>query len=348
MANNHDKHPTQKIFADRWYRFNRYEIAEGYIRPAKDATIESYEPWKAFRAPAGKEGIKQPYEPLLQLAKKIDLDYSTIRLQGEAEDHVLDWCSQYGLLGLLLHRVETVILPAQERFPGSNIRASGPLPISTTFVRTNSGWATGWVLPQTSSSAKPGVYLRRELGSFDIRFERLSETWGLYFPAVPVDKRDSHQYATPFTPEFWRQYAEPVSSFVGAAKMFREAVDNLRRMSTRSGLSQNEMRAALGGDAMINGLAAPVRPMLYQAPRGYGLGWACHSLLAAFSMMVMLDLSRARLLECKNPTCRSLFVSKAAAGKYCNPTCRGTVQMRKYRRRQKRAQKPRGRVLLTR
>jgi predicted RNA-binding Zn ribbon-like protein len=181
-----------------------------------------------------------------------------------------------------------------------------------------------------------------------MNFERLSETWGLYFPAVPADERENHQYPIPFTPEFWQQYAEPVSSFVGAAKIFREAVDNLRRLSTRSKLSQNEVRAAVSGDAVISGLAAPVRPMLYQVRRGYGLGWACHSLLAAFSMMVMLDLSSARLLECKNPTCRSLFVSKAAAGKYCNPTCRGTVQMRKYRRRQKRAQKPRRRGLLTR
>src|SRR5690242_15503915 len=69
MANNHDKHPTQKIFSDKWYRFNRYEITGGYIRPAPAAKLELYEPWKLFRAPTGKEGIKQPYEPLLQLAK---------------------------------------------------------------------------------------------------------------------------------------------------------------------------------------------------------------------------------------------------------------------------------------
>jgi hypothetical protein len=31
----------------------------------------------------------------------------------------------------------------RERIPGSSIRASGPLPISTTVVRTNSGWPAG-------------------------------------------------------------------------------------------------------------------------------------------------------------------------------------------------------------
>lgn len=143
----------------------------------------------------------------------------------------------------------------------------------------------------------------------------------------------------PFTLDFWRQYGEPVIDFFAAAKMFLKAVDILTNLRTRPRLSQDQIKEGRNSINVLNGLALPVRPMLYRGEKGYEMSWACHSLLAAFSMMVIRDLSSARLLECANPTCRRFFVTKAAEAKYCNPTCRGTVQVRKYRRKKKRALK---------
>src|ERR1039457_6984167 len=152
-----------KIFADRWYRFDRYEIKGGYICPAPNAKLEPYEPWRNFRSLSGKEAIKQPYEPLLHLAQEIDLDYSAHwpgKLLRGGEEKVVEWCSQYGLLGTLLHRVETIILPAEPRVLPF-VKAPGqPRPVSTTFTRTNSGWGVGWIAPSGGSDMRPGVFLR--------------------------------------------------------------------------------------------------------------------------------------------------------------------------------------------
>ena len=121
--------------------------------------------------------------------------------------------------------------------------------------------------------------------------------------------------------------------------MFREAVDNLRLLGSRSRLSQEQAQAKLRAERVIHALSVPVRPMLYRTGPGYGLGWACHSLLGSFAMMAMLDLSGARQLECASPTCRNLFVSKAVKARYCTTVCRRTEQMRKYRARQERAKR---------
>jgi len=121
--------------------------------------------------------------------------------------------------------------------------------------------------------------------------------------------------------------------------MFREAVDDLRNLGSRSRLSQDQTQAAFRAERVIHALSEPVRPMLYRTGAGYGLGWACHSLLGTFAMMAMLDLSGARLIECANPSCRDLFVSKAVKAKYCTTNCRGTEQVRKYRNRKQRTKR---------
>jgi hypothetical protein len=238
---------------------------------------------------------------------------------------------------LLLHRVETVILPAEQKTLVIG-RPLGTIPFNKKYSRTNSGWSIDPV-PALPSVGDPGAYLRSQLGAFDVTFEKLSGTWGSYFPGVPPEQKDTYQYPPPFTPDFWRQYAEGVINFYVAVRDFYQAVETLTRLRDRKRLSDKDLSAGLKSMDVINGLAVPVRPMLYRGAKRFEMGWACHSLLGAFAMMVIRDLSRARLLECANPACQSFFVSKVGEAKYCSPTCRGTVQMRKYRRRRDRAQK---------
>jgi hypothetical protein len=331
---------------DRWLRFNRYEIKGSYIRPAPDSRLIEYEPWEDFQKPQGKESLKQPYLSLLELAPLLQFDFSerrSMRLEAPGEERLLEWCSQYGLLGILLHRVETVTFPAETRFP-RGLSGNVPVPVATRLERTNTGWRTLDIFPFLHPP-KPGAYLRRKLGEYEITFESLSESWAHYFPGVSADDRDSYQYPPVFGPEFWRQYAEPVSEFVGGVKMFRKAVDALRNLGSRSRPSPEKMQELLRAEHVIHALSEPVRPMLYRTGSGYGLGWACHSLLGTFAMMAMLDLSGARLIECANPSCRSLFVSKAVKALYCTTSCRGTEQVRKYRNRKERARRLFGRGL---
>src|ERR1051325_5303729 len=119
-------------FADVWYRFDHYEIAGDYIRPAPGATLSRYDPWQTFRNPAGKEGVRQPYHSLLQLPTFDDLEQPGLRLENADQARILEWCSQFGLLGMLLHRVEVVVLPAEG---GSSRLLYGSPSMTKRFVR---------------------------------------------------------------------------------------------------------------------------------------------------------------------------------------------------------------------
>ena len=96
-----------KPLAGQWWKFTRYELKDGYIRPAPDATLSAYDPWS--EPPPGADTA---YASLANLVPR-ERDASD---NGTVSPHtaaaVLAWCQQYGLLGVLPQRVEKVVLEA--------------------------------------------------------------------------------------------------------------------------------------------------------------------------------------------------------------------------------------------
>jgi hypothetical protein len=318
-----------------WFRFDRYELREGCIKPAVGATLERYRPFEQYGAPTGKTSKRQSYHALLELIRPLDSEalanprFSLYKWVEENELQVLTWCSENGLLGVLPHRTEMVILAEETRSaeflpPGMQLHAC------TRYLRTARGWLpvedVGFLPNQ---SPEPGAILRK-LSGYDLSFEPLSATWGRFFPAIPADKRDLFQYPAPFSDEFCHQYAEPLDEFVNAARKLSEAVEALRGLGGPKTKLRNEAQAKRGEDIM-NALTAPVRQMLYHERGAYKIGWISPSLLSSFAVMAELDFSQSRTLICRNVSCRKFFVSKAPRARYCSPTCRATVQMRRYR-----------------
>ena len=44
----------------QWYRFDRYEVRDGYIRPVPGAGGGEYDPWASFRARHRREEVECP------------------------------------------------------------------------------------------------------------------------------------------------------------------------------------------------------------------------------------------------------------------------------------------------
>ena len=86
---------------DRWVRFDRYEIADGRIRVCRGAIPEFYSPRSEHeKLRNGANRLKSEpsaYERLLDIAQKIQSSTP----DSAAETLILDWCSEFGLLGLL-------------------------------------------------------------------------------------------------------------------------------------------------------------------------------------------------------------------------------------------------------
>ncbi len=132
-----------------WWRFDRYEIRDGYIRPSAKAELESYRPWERYRAAADdpRGQCVRPYQELFQLVSDYQAQFDLrpgqpalqggdqiaanlnarpdpLQLEPEMEAKVTAWCARHGLLGLLPHRTQSIELaPRWEGLCGSEVDA---------------------------------------------------------------------------------------------------------------------------------------------------------------------------------------------------------------------------------
>lgn len=309
-----------QLFGDYWWRFSRYEILDGYIRPAKGASLERYRPWLEYDALKGKGSVPRPYSGLVELSREFDEHSSGWELTDKEESLILDWCNTHGLLGVLLHQVEMVLMRDRESELGWR-----------RYTRTARGWTREETnLRRTEHPRRPGVWLRT-LGTFRWEFEPLSRTWSRFFPEVPKDQCETFRYPLPSSDEFWKRYAEPVDAFLNAAHQIRRAVKDLSGIELSDKTSKQDKYAWQNAQTAMHSLTSTVRYLLYPKDRGkYGLGWNCDSLLSVLAMMATLDLAQGRILSCRR--CKRLFASQASQARYCSTRCRHSEQMTRYRK----------------
>ena len=134
-----------------WWRFDAYEVVDGFIRPQPGARLERYDPWKEYRralerggrgVPGGaKRTFSTPYESFLNAMAKVTV---TMDIEGSAgwafaskddEARVLEWVTAHGLLGILPHTFETSMMPLQRG-------EDGVIPVSKRYFRIPAGWAS--------------------------------------------------------------------------------------------------------------------------------------------------------------------------------------------------------------
>lgn len=273
-------------------------------------------------------------------------DLNALSPQG-ARERVLEWCSRYGLPGVLLHQVRFVTLaPRWLPFQG------GPLlvPGQERFVRTNSGWARELTYFQSkgleyslgrpdlkgtlvSDSFAPDAWARmgavlQRLDSTEVLQESIRETWAKFFPGAPSAEAETYGYPCPLSDDFWRSYAEPYDSFTDALQCLSEALWCLQQH--RPQMTGTERQQVLRGSALFEALLAPVSPSLAVSADAISQEWVCNSLLSAFAMMALQDLTEnRRVARCES--CRRLFISQHPAALFCSPQCRWKTQKRRHR-----------------
>ena len=367
------------VILGRWGRFTRYELRDGYIRPAPDAIFEWYDPWEVYRKSWDKEALDsdrenyiaisdlrkrgQSYHSLLHLLKKlrfIPTPHGRIaffnpesqhghryELAPESEPTLLKWCTKYGLLGILPQQTYAAFLaPRWEGEWGNTL-----WPNQRIYLRTNTGWSAsikqqigvgspvltdqperkGEIITEESVSEQyshSGVLIQ-DLKSFDIRYESLSQTWGAFFPHIPIEERETYQYPVPLSEDFWQLYAESIADFLQGAQTLFEALTYLTSRESLDDTSENDLRR---GRDILHALVAPVGLALYPTDQGVlRQQWVAPSLLASFAAMALLDLAEKRLLRCLH--CNALFPSDAYRAAYCSDRCRHTARKRRYRER---------------
>lgn len=350
---------TIDLVAGGWARFNQYEVCDGYIRPVLGAQLLFYDPWEAYRsAPHGRGEADPPYQSLLRLVEGL-------RVAAAAQDlsRLADWCSQHGLLGVLLQRAQMAVLyPRFRPLPGGmrvSVEEAGeehvPSSVLWSAVRCYFRSSIGWAVREMSgdnavfmtdaperedelapsdripSGAPPLGALLQDLRRAQWQFEPLDGTWGRFFPNVPEDQRATYFYPPPMSENFWRMYAEPVDAFIDGALALYQAIAGLRHVKPFADVSEEDRIEGARGLDILHALTSTVRVTIVpQADGTVRQRWLAPSLLASYAMMVLQDLTEHRRPRaCEK--CGNLFTSPAYQARYCSPRCRQAAQKRAYR-----------------
>ncbi len=332
--------------AGEWWRFDRYEVRDGCIRPADGARLQPSDPWRAYGAKReGRRRGQTPYQSLMALTQALQGLNTGDELPAKSAAQITGWCSKHGLLGLLPHRVELVHLePDPHGKQRGYLRGGGgwsefpvsepEVVVSTLGVHRLPGDEFGAdreVFVPANAILQPtaAAFVRPLHGGPPVR-ESLGDTWGRYFRGIPAEQLESFSYPIPLSYDFWSLYQEPVADFVAAA---RALIDAVRLVGSAPG----EMTAAF--EPMLRS----VRPVIVNVRRHRGPGgpqqsWRSLSLFGSLAMMAVQDLvvgGGGRVRRCEAEACRATYVSFALKGatpsRWCSTRCRIRNAVRKYR-----------------
>jgi hypothetical protein len=316
------------LASGNWVRFDRYELRNGCIAPVPGTKPHTYDPWIL---------AERPYESLTKLVSTAD------QLTRPAENPalvagILDWCRQFGLLGVLYHEIHAVTFwprwyPMEPGAPLLHVRQDSYFNIPGAWSTQQRGlgkFATqGHQAGELVSDSELSSHVRAPFAlvtSIDGRSlveESLSQTWAQYFPDVPLTECATHSYPLPIGPEFWAVYGEPVWKFAMAAWLLGNGLEAITKPT--------DPGAPARGAYRLTQLASQCFPKLEINNKNATHRWVATSLLSSLALRAMEDLAQAQLHSCE--TCGKMFRAAAYQAKYCSPRCRNTMQKRAFRQR---------------
>ena len=326
--------------AGQWWKFTQYELKDGYICPAPDATLSAYDLWSE-----PSPGVDTAYASLANLVPRGRDAGDNGTVSPDTAAAALEWCQRYGLLGVLLQRVEKIVLQTWtederailQEWNGTE-EETDRYQIRMQFHRVPQGWETmyykDWIAEGEAPQADPaGVMLHLIDDSVEMVFEPFGRTWAQFFPSLPRDQWESYRYPKPLSEKFWDLYCEPVEEFMNTAAWLQEKLTTLAkgRETTDDGRVVPYPDDYVLAIHELNDHVGTVRWFLQQRPDGFMQRWGSPSLFTSLVLRALQDVTSAkRPLICL--TCRRLFVSSAHQARYCSVRCRHTMNKRTYRK----------------
>lgn len=243
-------------------------------------------------------------------------------MQG-LESRVIEWCQDYGLLGLLPHSLVTA------RIGKTVVARSGGR-----FIEIED-WPTSPEDPEEPDY----TIIEDEAGRF--QYDRSNHKWWMYFRNLWGVDAELQNLPMPMSEDFWLEYAEPFQPFIDSAKTFANAflvLSEARESSIREWVPQLGKVVKLNvADAMerLNRLASPVSPTVirkkWKLGWRYATRWESPSLLGHLAMQALQDLTGdCRIVQCP---CSKIVVSTHHKKKFCSKKCQQRFNKRGQRHR---------------
>jgi hypothetical protein len=302
-----------------WYRFSEYQIRDGRIVPRADARATRYslvEDEDRYQDRRG-TNANRTYARLLQVVTLFD-DFdddddpsegawipisSTQRPSEEIEGRILQFSSEFGLLGILHRRYNRIVEPHRLRDRHRTVWERGGFP----------GWSDR-IWRRTLILDKPERYslcIGAPGQDSDATFEELNRTYfgGLKLKAIP----------SPDSEDFFRMYGEPVDLWIVKAVELADAIRN-------------------DDDQAISALLRASWTDYVFGPSGARATFRAGSLLEGIALHYIEDHNAGFVPRyCENTSCaRRLYYDNDPRSRFCSKKCASAQRQRDYREAQKR------------
>lgn len=346
-----------------WVRASQYDLLNGVVVPADGAEFVDFDPWQEFRANVGEyRTVEQPYVKLLELNRNLkDAESKGIRpsyiafhpryiagpLRGsktKADELILAWCNQHGLLGLVPVLSNSIHPPITI---GPDLHNSAWLVTKRHHFRDGGRWT-----PSRSDTRHIDTTPKKAENAarkFADKGPKPGVTWFNWMNHVfeqkpldyiepffrPVWKDEPLNLPCPNTRKFWRCYGEPLQEFTLWCEMFALCVDHMSQWDVDKAKKEDAVHTVRQSFWALEGLAAG-------AAASFGFNHKTNTLdekrvsaglFASYALMFLWDWQAGRrALSCQ--ACKRYFVSNETRARYCSPRCRNTAQKRRSRARQ--------------
>lgn len=286
---------------------------------------------------------RAPYESLSAVVRELPHRFSggvpEDSLTKRPRGRLLEWTTNFGLLGLLPHACTNAVLAPRwaEGIPFGNAVIQ-----QETLTRSGAGWrrrvtqippvtpdhemtvVVGDVVPPefwVPGIEKPHALMRTSLFGNGLERVGLAEAWGPFFPrAAESGSAENYDYPTPLSEQFWAEYAEPLSEFTSAANSLTETIKVAWDMS--------DPDVSDAGIARLN-MALDLTQPCFHREEELAPSMSHGSLISALAYMALRDMSeKGRMVKyCK--LCGGLFTTRRPEAKYCSDRCRNRRKGRK-------------------
>jgi hypothetical protein len=299
----------------RWPRFSEYVVEGDYIRPAPGAEPEWYSVWDTYAPPARERQLEGAHLDLFCALDAIgtraerDAMIETGRLSRQAKDRLAQWCSQYGLLGLLLQKLVAA-------------RFSAEAGVSYEFRLRGTTWDLCPVLEKDAFLPDACVVIDDGDG---LKVRDLESGQEPYVPSLAPCQGPLQFY----TESWWAHYREPWREFLGKAN----ELDCITQVLAPPDPDGTKKLAEKTMVQLLNRMAPKLMTSMRKSRHGhYEQVYCTPTLLAALAKMSQTDTIAGRhVLRCSRPACARPYRAGEKASDYCTETCRNASAKQRQR-----------------
>ena len=346
-----------------WWRFTKYSAYEvsiprgisqkmrdhfRYIVPVPEASLQTYEPAIGVRDTPSDGG------------QTVVIDLQALQdLKLADESAILEWCQQYGLLGILPETASLielaprygawtgekdppVLFPTQRQYFRTNVGWSGIVRVDLKSdesmhvilddVDTYEKWNDRLVDPNETRFS-PGAAVITRLFSSQYERKDLAAAVGRYFPRAHSSELNTAKYPLPLSDDFWHGYAESIADFRTAVLGLRSILSRLSETGPIEHLPEEALRTLADARAELHSLLSVSPGLGLEIDGTFTPKWAFSSLLSMFALTIWEELVSGRSIRsCKRARCQKPFFVRRRNQSYCSSRCRQAEEKARQRR----------------